>query len=186
MSQVYSTEPQTSGQVVFETTHGPLAIHLWCRECPTTCRYFLQLCIDGYYNNLIFHRIIPNFLIQTGDAQYRQGNNNNSDVDEASPYREPPSSKYRQQHHANDALQRRQYELNSRIRFNHRGQVAMAMGIEDSEDDEEDSTVANLQPQFFITLDEASHLDGKHVCFGGISGPTMFNAIRIGQIDSIN
>ena len=53
----------------------------------------------------------------------------------------------------------------------------MALGVSDEDD------LAILQPQFFITLDEASHLDGKHVVFGTVTGPTVFNALRIGQVD---
>ncbi len=184
MSQVYSTEPQTSGSVVFETTHGPLSIHLWCKECPHTVRFFLQLCLDGFYDGLVFHRIIPNFMIQTGDPQFRHGD------DEISAKKQPPPKEYRQKYSASEALERRKYELNSRIRFNHRGQIAMALGTDDNDDDDDDETeeksFARLQPQFFITLDEASHLDGKHVCFGGINGPTIFNALRIGQTDIHN
>jgi len=197
MSQVYSTEPQTSGLVVFETTHGPLSIHLWCKECPYTVRFFLQLCVDGFYDNLVFHRIVPNFLIQTGDPHFRQNGNNknegNTDDDDnmnvaiVAPWRQPPPNKYRQQHQASQALDRRQYELNSRMRFNHRGQIAMALGTEDNDDEDNNSkSFARLQPQFFITLEEASHLDGNHVCFGGITGPTIFNALRIGQTDIFN
>eukprot|EP00814_Leptocylindrus_danicus_P003199 CAMPEP_0116021468 /NCGR_PEP_ID=MMETSP0321-20121206/10406_1 /TAXON_ID=163516 /ORGANISM="Leptocylindrus danicus var. danicus, Strain B650" /LENGTH=108 /DNA_ID=CAMNT_0003492347 /DNA_START=230 /DNA_END=553 /DNA_ORIENTATION=+ len=37
--------------------------------------------------------------------------------------------------------------------------------------------------QFFITLDEAPWLDGKHTAFGTVSGPTIFNALRIGRTD---
>lgn len=51
----------------------------------------------------------------------------------------------------------------------------MAIGVNDADDDE-------LQPQFFITLDEAPYLDGKHVLFGTCSGPTIFNALRIGNL----
>lgn len=185
MSQVYATEPQTSGSVVFETTHGPLSIHLWCKECPHTVRFFLQLCLDGFYDGLIFHRIIPNFLIQTGDPQYRQKGDVPAEDEESAIYRQPLPNKYRQKHEAPQALERRQYELNSRIRFNHRGQIAMALGTDDN-DDNDSQSLARLQPQFFITLDEASHLDGKHVCFGGITGPTIFNALRIGQADIVN
>jgi len=214
MSQVYATEPHTSGSVVFETTAGPLSIHLWCKECPHTVRYFLQLCVDGFYDNLVFHRIVPNFLIQTGDASFRQSatnpnqnpnqyqnqyendndndnnNDNNNDNDESNhPWRQPPSERYREKHQATQALARRQYELNSRIRFNHRGQIAMALETTDDNDNDGDGNgdpsvvTARLQPQFFVTLDETSHLDGKHVCFGGITGPTIFNALRIGQTD---
>jgi peptidyl-prolyl cis-trans isomerase SDCCAG10 len=200
MSQVYSTEPQTSGSVVFETTHGPLSIHLWCKECSYTVRFFLQLCVDGFYDNLVFHRIIPNFLIQTGDAHFRQVENGNGTDDPndgiennaITPWRRPPPKQYRQQHQASEALDRRQYELNSRIRFNHRGQIAMALGNDNNDDNDDDDDESNsksfarLQPQFFITLEEASNLDGKHVCFGGITGPTIFNALRIGQTDIFN
>jgi peptidyl-prolyl cis-trans isomerase SDCCAG10 len=55
MSQVYSTEPSPTGRVIFDTTHGPIDIKLFCKECPTTTRSFLQLCIDGYYDDMIFH-----------------------------------------------------------------------------------------------------------------------------------
>jgi cyclophilin family peptidyl-prolyl cis-trans isomerase len=84
---------------------------------------------------------------------------------------------YREQHNADQALQRRKYELHSRLRFNHRGQVAMAMTVDDNDDD-----AVLLQPQFFITLEENANLNNKHVLFGTVMGPTLFNAIRINQI----
>jgi peptidyl-prolyl cis-trans isomerase SDCCAG10 len=122
--------------------------------------------MDGFYDNMVFHRIIPSFLIQTGAL------------------RQPPVDvlqsnaleKYRSAVQANRAWERRKYEVHSRLHFNHRGQVAMALGVDDDEDEE-------IHPQFFITLDETSHLDGKHVLFGTVVGPTLFNAIRIGQTD---
>ena len=201
MSQVYSTEPQTSANVIFETTYGPLSIHLWLKECPRTTMYFLQLCADGFYDNIVFHRIVPNFLIQTGDSKFRINqqeqdggvvdvtsknntkNDNYDDISSSSKLKQPPPPKYRDKHGAAEALDRRQFEVNSRIRFNHRGQVAMALGIDD---DDTNNDGPRLQPQFFITLEDASHLDNKHVIFGGVTGPTIFNALRIGQIDVIN
>ncbi|CAJ1943154.1 unnamed protein product [Cylindrotheca closterium] len=170
MSQVYSTEPQTSGRVILETTHGPIEIQLWSRECPTATKMFMRLCLDGFYDNMAFHRIAPAFLIQTGALRL------GSELQEAFG-KEEEMNLYRQKLEADEALSRRSYELNSRIRFNHRGQVAMALEV----DAQEDST--HLQPQFFITLDEAPFLDGKHVIFGTVNGPTIFNCLRIGKTD---
>ncbi|KAL3943588.1 MAG: hypothetical protein SGBAC_002332 [Bacillariaceae sp.] len=170
MSQVYSTEPQTSGRVILETTHGPIEIQLWSRECPTATKIFLRLCLDGFYDNMAFHRIAPTFLIQTGALRI-------GSEQQESFGKEQDMMVYRQKLEADEALSRRSYELNSRLRFNHRGQVAMALEV----DSEEDSTL--LQPQFFITLDEAAFLDGKHVIFGTVNGPTIFNCMRIGKTD---
>ena len=172
MSNVYVTEPQTAGRVIFETTHGPLEITLWSRECPSTTKLFLQLCQDGFYDDMVFHRIVPNFLVQTGAIRHGKPAVSTAEL-----------NKYRAKVNADAILERRQYELNSRIRFNHRGQVAMALGANNDDENNDDDTLALLQPQFFITLDEASHLDGKHVVFGTINGPTIFNALRIGGID---
>jgi len=67
MSTTYNVEPLPYGRVVVHTTAGPLDIELWTKETPATCRSFLQLCLEGYFNNIIFHRVIKDFIIQTGD-----------------------------------------------------------------------------------------------------------------------
>ncbi|CDJ59131.1 cyclophilin, putative [Eimeria maxima] len=67
MSEVYVHEPQPTARVVISTTMGPLDVDLWAREAPMTVRSFLQLSLEGYYNNTIFHRLIPGFIIQGGD-----------------------------------------------------------------------------------------------------------------------
>jgi peptidyl-prolyl cis-trans isomerase SDCCAG10 len=170
MSSVYATEPATSGRVIFETTHGPIEIQLWCRECPETTRIFLQLCLDGFYDNMIFHRILPNCFIQTGALRQPPV------VEEEESIRN--NEDYRSKIQADQALERRQYEVHSRIKFNHRGQVAMALTVQGDE-----GQLEEIQPQFFITLQDTPFLDGKHVLFGTVSGPTVFNAIRIGKVD---
>ena len=40
------------------TTLGDIDVELWSKEAPLACRNFVQLCMEGYYNGTIFHRII--------------------------------------------------------------------------------------------------------------------------------
>ncbi|CDO66710.1 peptidyl-prolyl cis-trans isomerase [Plasmodium reichenowi] len=67
MSEVYSIEPKTHGKVIIYTSLGELEIHLFSNECPEACRNFIQHCLNNYYNKNEFFRVIPRFLIQTGD-----------------------------------------------------------------------------------------------------------------------
>lgn len=67
MSSIYVSEPPTKGKVIVQTTYGPLDIELWPKEAPKAVRNFVQLCLEGYYDQAIFHRIINSFLVQTGD-----------------------------------------------------------------------------------------------------------------------
>lgn len=67
MSNVYHMEPPTKGKVVLKTTHGELEVELWPKEAPLACRNFVQLCLEGYYDNCILHRVIRGFMVQTGD-----------------------------------------------------------------------------------------------------------------------
>ncbi|MDI1492671.1 MAG: Peptidyl-prolyl cis-trans isomerase-like 1 [Ramalina farinacea] len=53
--------------VVLDTTMGTITIELYNKHAPKTCQNFSTLASRGYYNNVLIHRIIPNFMIQTGD-----------------------------------------------------------------------------------------------------------------------
>ncbi|EFI27439.1 hypothetical protein CC1G_14910 [Coprinopsis cinerea okayama7 len=57
----------TKGRVVIETTFGEIDIELWAKETPKACRNFIALALEGYYDGVIFHRVVPGFLAQTGD-----------------------------------------------------------------------------------------------------------------------
>ena len=100
MSDVYSLEPPTKGKVILETTFGDIDIELFASECPLACRAFVRLCVDGYYEQNVFHRILKDFMVQTGD---KSGSGHGSGVEK----------KFKDEFH-------------SRIKFNKRGQVAMA------------------------------------------------------------
>ena len=45
-------------QVLLQTTLGDLDVELWSKEAPLACRNFVQLCLEGYYDGNIFHRVI--------------------------------------------------------------------------------------------------------------------------------
>ncbi len=51
-----------------ETSLGSIQIELFSNEAPMTVKNFVGLAVEGYYNNLIFHRVIKGFMIQTGDS----------------------------------------------------------------------------------------------------------------------
>uniref|UniRef100_A0A914DBL8 peptidylprolyl isomerase n=1 Tax=Acrobeloides nanus TaxID=290746 RepID=A0A914DBL8_9BILA len=53
--------------VVFETSMGNFAVELYWNEAPLTCQNFAELARRKYYNGTIFHRIVPEFIIQGGD-----------------------------------------------------------------------------------------------------------------------
>src|SRR6476469_6670336 len=49
------------------TNHGAIAVELFDDDAPKTVDNFLKLARDGIYNGVIFHRVIPDFMIQGGD-----------------------------------------------------------------------------------------------------------------------
>lgn len=52
--------------IKLETTEGDIVIELDSRRAPVTVRNFLELVDGGYYDGTVFHRVIPNFMIQAG------------------------------------------------------------------------------------------------------------------------
>ncbi|KAL8684239.1 MAG: hypothetical protein Q9224_006497, partial [Gallowayella concinna] len=67
MSSLYNVEPQPTAKVLLETTSGDILLELFAKQTPLASRNFLQLCLEGYYNNTIFHRLVPGFVVQGGD-----------------------------------------------------------------------------------------------------------------------
>lgn len=57
----------TATHAVLRTTHGDISIKLFAKETPRTNQNFVGHAQSGYYDNVIFHRIIPGFMVQTGD-----------------------------------------------------------------------------------------------------------------------
>ncbi|OAD55009.1 Peptidyl-prolyl cis-trans isomerase CWC27 like protein [Eufriesea mexicana] len=55
-------------KVIMKTTVGAIELELQAKETPKTCRNFIQLCINGYWDDTIFHRIIKGFITQGDDS----------------------------------------------------------------------------------------------------------------------
>ncbi|WVN91022.1 uncharacterized protein L203_106269 [Cryptococcus depauperatus CBS 7841] len=102
MSNLYATEPATNGKVIIETTAGEIEVELWGKETPKAVRNFIGLALEGYYEGVIFHRIVPKFIVQTGDPS-------GTGMGGESFYGEPFGD-----------------EIHGRLKFNRRGLLGMA------------------------------------------------------------
>lgn len=102
MSNIYIQEPPTTGKVMMKTTVGDIDLELWAKETPKACRNFVQLCMEGYYDNTIFHRIIKGFIAQGGDPT---GTGEGGESIYGQPFKD---------------------EFHTRLRFCRRGLLAMA------------------------------------------------------------
>ena len=72
-NKVYSEMPGMNIDVskkytaLIKTNMGEMSIELFTEDAPLTVNNFINLSRDGYYDNVIFHRVISGFMIQGGD-----------------------------------------------------------------------------------------------------------------------
>ena len=124
--------------VIMYTNSGHLIIELFPDDAPNTVENFLKLTESGFYDDLIFHRIIKDFMIQGGDPLTKH-----DEVFENIPL-----------WGTGDAGYEIPAEFNS-IKHN-RGIVSMARGAD----------IDSASSQFFIVHKDSNHLDGKYTVFG--------------------
>jgi peptidyl-prolyl cis-trans isomerase SDCCAG10 len=110
MSDVYNLEPQPTAKVVLQTTSGDISLELFAKQTPLASRNFLQHCLDGYYNNTIFHRLVPGFILQGGDPT-GSGSGGISAINDGDNFQD---------------------EFHSRLKYNRRGLLGMANEGKDS------------------------------------------------------
>ena len=122
--------------VLITMNDGTFMIELFPEDAPNTVNNFLKLVESGYYDGIVFHRIIPNFMIQAGDP-----NTKNLESDRSLWGTQGPGYTI-------------QEEFNS-IKHN-RGIISMARS------NHPDSAGS----QFFIVHQDSNHLDGKYTAFG--------------------
>lgn len=60
-------DKQTGTTATIKTNKGDITLQLFDNLAPKTVKNFVELAQDGYYDGVIFHRVIPNFMIQGGD-----------------------------------------------------------------------------------------------------------------------
>jgi len=62
--------------VILHTNLGNIVIELFPNDAPNHVQNFIKLAEDGFYDGIIFHRIIPGFMIQGGDPNTKGGDQN--------------------------------------------------------------------------------------------------------------
>ncbi|KAE8447316.1 hypothetical protein EG329_010874 [Mollisiaceae sp. DMI_Dod_QoI] len=176
MSSLYNLEPQPTASCILHTTAGDISLELWAQQIPLTCRNFLQHCLDGYYDNTIFHRLVPGFIIQGGDPTGTgAGGESIYDGGQFAEPREDGGIWPMEDRKGKNAGARGvglKDEFHSRIKFNRRGLLGMANEGPDTNGS-----------QFFITLGDTPELQGKNTLFGRVEGDTIYNVARMGELE---
>ena len=62
-----AADVQKQTKAILHTAKGDITVELYPKEAPLSVTNFVQLAKGGFYNNLTFHRVEPNFVIQGGD-----------------------------------------------------------------------------------------------------------------------
>ena len=143
MPETTGTESSENSEVaVIQTAMGRIVIELDDFAAPKTCKNFRQLISDGFYNNTVFHRVIPNFIIQGGDPKSKTSAADRNSYGLGSPG----------------------YTLPPEIALKHdRGAVAMAR-LPDSLNPRRESNGS----QFYICLAACPNLDDQYTVFGHV------------------
>jgi len=122
--------------VLISTNSGTFFIEFFPEEAPNTVHNFLGLVESGYYDGVVFHRIIPGFMIQAGDPNTKDPNSDRSLWGTTGPG-----------YQINEEFSTLQHD---------RGIVSMARG------NHQDTAGS----QFFIVHRDSPHLDGQYTVFG--------------------
>ncbi|KAK3902790.1 cyclophilin-like domain-containing protein [Staphylotrichum tortipilum] len=174
MSSIYNLEPQPTASAIIHTTQGEIALELFAKQTPLTCRNFLQLSLDGYYDNTVFHRLVPGFILQGGDPTGTgQGGESIYDGGAFSGDLDPWPADQRKGQNAGPMGVNFKDEFHSRLKFNRRGLLGMANeGVPDSNGS-----------QFFFTLGKTDELTNKNTVFGRVAGDTIYNLAKMGEAE---
>jgi len=152
MKQLSDFEPITASQVTLKTTKGDITFKLFQDQVPVTAANFLNLAQAGFYDGVVFHRVIAEFMIQVGDPLSKDESKQAMWGSGGPGYTIPD-------------------EPVNELTHDGPGVVSMA-----------NSGPNTGGSQFFITHVATPWLDGKHTIFGKvITGQEVVNQIQVGD-----
>lgn len=127
--------------VTFQTNKGTFTAELYSDDAPGTVQNFGKLVGDGFYDGIVFHRVIPQFVVQGGDPQTKELPLDDRRIGSGGPG----------------------YTIKCETKGNPRTHQEGALSMAHAGKDTGGS-------QFFIVLDERNcvHLDGVHTVFGRV------------------
>lgn len=145
-------------EAIIKTNKGDMRVTFYEKDAPNTVENFIKLAKEGYYNGLKWHRVIPDFVIQGGCPNTREGANGH-------PGTGGPGYKI-------------DCELKGDNQFHDRGVLSMAHAGRNT---------GGSQFFVCHSRKNTAHLDRNHTCFGKvIEGLEVIDAIRENDtIDSI-
>ncbi len=145
-------------QAIIKTNKGEMKVDLYTEDAPNTVANFAKLAKDGFYDGLKWHRVLPNFVIQGGCPNSRDGAS-------GVPGTGGPGYKI-------------DCELKGGNQYHDRGVLSMAHAGRNT---------GGSQFFVCHSRDNTAHLDGNHTCFGKvIEGVDVVDDIRQGDaIESI-
>ena len=151
-----------------KTTKGNIVLELYYDKVPNTVNNFIKLSEEGVYNGVYFHRVIDNFMIQTGDPKAK----GEAGVD----FSYEPNSQGLHIAGTGGPGYTFEDEFDNNLKHNVPGILSMANSGPDTNGS-----------QFFITHVATPWLDGKHSVFGKVvEGIDVVNNIMQGdKIESI-
>ena len=137
LTDVINSQPD---EVIMETSLGNLTIELYPKDAPLHVANFKKLVYNHFYDGLLFHRVINNFMIQGGDPNTRSGNENTWGMGGPG------------------------YTIPAEIKLKHvKGSLAAARTGDQANPKRESSG-----SQFYIVTGEASFLDGQYTVYGKV------------------
>jgi peptidyl-prolyl cis-trans isomerase-like protein 2 len=159
-------------QFVLDNNHGSITVELYCDRVPKTCTNFLGLCEMGAYNDTVFHRLIPGFMIQGGGG----ASHSSKGTKRKHPHGITASSG-KNQDEANGeedgCLWGGSFEDEFDVQLTHSGRGVVCMA---------NSGPHTNRRQFFITFQSCPHLDRKHSVFGTVVNDTAGVLKKLEQI----